>query len=143
MAYPSYYTPSYNMYSQMQNIPQMSPTAMTANPPQTNQGLIWVCGETGAKSYLVAPNNTVLLMDSEGNRFYLKSSDNAGMPTLKTYEYKEVIQNNIQPQSNVDYVTRDEYTALENKYNDLVNKIEELSKERKTTVKKKEGAESE
>lgn len=28
-----------------------------------NQGILWVQGEAGAKSYLVAPNTSVLLMD--------------------------------------------------------------------------------
>lgn len=139
MAYTSYY-PTYPMYNPMS--PTLAQNVVTNSPPQTNQGLIWVCGETGAKSYLVAPNNTVLLMDSEGNRFYLKSCDNAGMPTLKTYEYKEVTQQQSVPvQTQVDYVTREEYTTLESKYNDLVEKIEELSKERKTV--KKEVAKSE
>lgn len=57
---------------------------------QNSNGLLWVQGEAGAKSYLVAPNTTVLLMDSEAQRFYLKSCDAAGMPTMKTFEYSEV-----------------------------------------------------
>ena len=48
------------------------------NLPANNQGLLWVSGEVGAKSWVVPPNNTVLLMDSESNRFFIKSSDNAG-----------------------------------------------------------------
>ena len=61
--------------------------------PQNN-GLIWVQGETGAKSYMVAPNTTVLLMDSENQRFYLKSSDASGMPLpLRVFEYTEKAQN--------------------------------------------------
>lgn len=59
--------------------------------PQTNNGLIWVQGETGAKSYFVAPNTTVLLMDSENQRFYLKSADPSGMPLpLRVFEYTEM-----------------------------------------------------
>lgn len=73
------------------------------NLPANNQGLLWVSGEVGAKSWVVPPNNTVLLMDSETNRFYIKSSDNAGMPTIKTYEYTEVVKKVEQPESqNVD-----------------------------------------
>ena len=74
---------------QMQNPVMAQPT-----PPQVqtqpNSGLIWVQGEAGAKSYLVAPGNTVMLMDSEGERFYLKSADASGMPMpLRIFEYKE------------------------------------------------------
>ena len=57
---------------------------------QTNNGLVWVQGEAAAKSHPVAPNCTVMLMDSEGERFYLKSADASGMPLpLRVFEYKE------------------------------------------------------
>jgi hypothetical protein len=72
---------------QMQN-----PVISQAVPSQNNGGnsLIWVQGEAGAKSYLVAPNATVMLMDSEGDRFYLKSADASGMPLpLRIFDYKE------------------------------------------------------
>lgn len=100
------------------------------NPPQTNQGLLWVQGEAGAKSYLVAPNTTVLLMDSEGSRFYLKSTDNAGMPSLRVFEYSEVTQNAPQAQQiaqpNLDdkYVTREEYSRLQDKYTEILDKLD-------------------
>ena len=59
-------------------------------PRQDANGLTWVQGEAGAKSWFVAPGATVLLMDSEGQRFYLKSADMNGVPAMKTFEYHEV-----------------------------------------------------
>ena len=58
-------------------------------PPQQNNngGIIWVTGEAGAKSYLVAPNTTVQLWDSENQCIYLKSADASGMPSIKTLDY--------------------------------------------------------
>jgi hypothetical protein len=54
--------------------------------------IIWVQGESGAKSYLVPPNSPpTLLLDSEANRFYIKSADSAGMPTLKGFQFSELI----------------------------------------------------
>ena len=41
---------------------------------------IWVQGEEGAKAYMVAPGMSVMLLDSEKMVFYLKSSDQSGMP---------------------------------------------------------------
>lgn len=77
--------------TQMQN--GMVQPSMPSQPmpvQQPNNGLIWVQGESGAKSYLVAPNATVMLMDSEGERFYLKSADASGMPLpLRIFDYKE------------------------------------------------------
>ena len=66
---------------------------MYAPQPQNNQNsLIWVQGVEAAKSYMVAPNTTVLLMDSESQKFYLKSSDSSGMPMLRVFEYTETTQ---------------------------------------------------
>lgn len=76
-------------------------------PTSTNasNGLIWVQGETGAKSYLVAPNSTVLLMDSESQKFYIKSADASGMPIpLRVFEYKEVGGTPA-----AEYVTKEEF----------------------------------
>lgn len=68
-----------------------------AQPSQNNSGMIWVQGEAGAKSYLVAPGNTVLLMDSENCTFYLKTSDANGMPSMKTFDYSERPQPQAKP----------------------------------------------
>lgn len=138
-----YYPNSYTQQFQSQYQQPMIPTQMSGTPApqaQNNSGLIWVTGEVGAKSYLVAPNQSVLLMDSEGDRFYLKSTDGAGMPTLRTFEYKEVLQNAPQPANlqknnmNEQYVTRDEY-------NELLARIDDMQKPK--TAKKKEVNENE
>lgn len=123
-----------NQYSQ--SIPQ------NYTQPQINQGLLWVQGEAGAKSYLVAPNTTVLLMDSETQRFYLKSTDGSGMPNLRTFEYSEVILNNQQAAGeNMDdkYVTRTEYNHLKIQYEDIINKLNLLTKQNLEPVMEKGG----
>ncbi len=76
--------------SQMQNA--VVQPSMTSQPMQTQQSsqIIWVSGEAGAKSYLVAPGNTVMLLDAENSVFYLKSADASGMPLpLRIFDYKE------------------------------------------------------
>jgi hypothetical protein len=115
--------------------------------PQTpvNQGLLWVQGEGGAKSYLVAPNSTVLLMDSDAQRFYLKSADNAGMPSLRIFEYTEVTnaQHNA-PQASYGnekefdskYVTREEYEELKRQYEDIMDKLQSISNQDNTKTSK-------
>lgn len=140
----SAYAPQYQQNYQMQQ--PMVGTQMS-QPQQNNQGLIWVQGETGAKSYLVAPNSTVLLMDSEDEVFYIKMTDGAGMPTLRTFEYKErkaeSLHNSVsQPQTNEkslneQFVTKEEYKALVTQYEDLKQTVADLQKP-KTTPRKKE-----
>ena len=72
VGYQPYYSPQFT-----QNIPQS----------QNTGNLIWVQGEAGAKSYMVAPNTTVQLWDSEQQTIYLKSADASGMPSIKTLDY--------------------------------------------------------
>ena len=94
----------------------------TAQTNQTN-AIVWVQGESGAKAYPVAPNNSVLLMDSESSVFYIKSTDNSGMPLpLRIFEYSEKsVQSTEKPQASsvVEYVTREEFEA---KLNELKEK---------------------
>ena len=118
-----------NQYQQTVNVPQMVPQ------PQVNQGLLWVSGEVGAKSYLVAPNSTVLLMDSDAQRFYLKSADNAGMPSLRIFEYSEItnVPQNVPQALNTDlkeldskYVKREEYEGLKRQYEAIMERFDSM-----------------
>ena len=103
-----------------QQMPQM-PQPITQPQQQANQSLIWVQGEAGAKSYLVAPGANVLLMDSEAQRFYIKSVDASGVPTMRVYEYKELNA----PMAVATEAKAEEY-ALKNEVDDLKREIERL-----------------
>ena len=75
--------------NQMQNAVVSQPMPSQPMQQQSSQ-IIWVSGEAGAKSYLVAPGNTVMLLDAENSVFYLKSADASGMPLpLRIFDYKE------------------------------------------------------
>ena len=75
--------------NQMQNAVTSQPAPQQPMQQQSSQ-IIWVSGEAGAKSYLVAPGNTVMLLDAENSVFYLKSADASGMPLpLRIFDYKE------------------------------------------------------
>lgn len=112
----NYYQPYYPMQSNAFSTPQ------NVGATQQNVGIIWVQGEAGAKSYLVAAGKSVLLMDSESSTFYIKSTDQSGMPMpLRVFDYKERSQ--ATPQSPVSvnqYVTHEE---LEKWTDDLMKKI--------------------
>jgi hypothetical protein len=77
----------------MQQPMQMQQPQPMMSQPQSN-GIVWVQGENAAKSYPVAPNTTVMLLDSESSVFYLKTSDASGMPLpLRVFDYKERTEN--------------------------------------------------
>lgn len=125
--------PYYNPYQyQMQNL-QGAP--MSFANQQNNNGLIWVQGEAGAKSYMVAPNSTVMLMDSESQRFYLKSTDASGMPQpLRIFEYTEKPQNvpnKASGSESIDYssfATKAEFEAFKAEMEGLLKKVNENGK---------------
>ena len=102
MAYNNGFPMSYQqMYPQY--IPSsFQPQMMQQQPQMTQQvndtGILWVQGEAGAKSWAVAPGKSVMLMDSESNTFYIKSSDNSGMPMpLRIFDYTERTNQSTQP----------------------------------------------
>ena len=119
------------MTMQMQGFQQPIPAQpMPMQPPrQDPNGLIWVQGEAGAKSWFVTPGATVLLMDSEGMRFYLKSADLNGVPAMRTFEYNEVgAQKPQEVQQAAHFVTVEEFTEFKN---EVMNKLSEPKKVRK------------
>ena len=90
----------------------------TTTPSMATQGqpgaINWVQGEAGARSVPVAAGQKVLLMDSENNVFYVKSSDPSGMPLpLRTFEYKEIAESveEVAPAQN-EYVTHEELKQI-------------------------------
>lgn len=128
MYYPQY---GYNQPQQnqpVQPIQQNVPQNVPANQPM-NSNLIWVQGEAGAKSYLVAPNTTVQLWDSEKNVIYIKSADASGMPSIKTLDYtiREMPQNNVVLTSDgvsSTFATKDEVNILAERIAALQSKID-------------------
>jgi len=116
MAYPNYYYPQ-QYYQPVQQTQNGSP--------------IWVQGEAGAKSYLVAPNSTVTLWDSESQTIYLKSADASGMPTMKVLDYTfreaQKPQNSVS-QSRPQYATYEDIKALNGRINDLRDEFFRRSK---------------
>lgn len=117
--FPINYQPTY-MPQQQAYIPQMPQTPQTQ--AQSN-GIIWVQGEAGAKSFMVAPNTTVQLWDSEDQVIYLKSADASGMPNMKILDYTIRQAGNQQAAPALmqsDYVTRDELSAFEEKIKKMI-----------------------
>ena len=114
--FPASYQPA---YPALQAPVMQTPQA----PQQTQQGIIWVQGEQAAKSYLVAPNTTVQLWDSEEKVIYLKSADASGMPSMKILDY--TIRGDANAQAVVpvaEYATKDDLKALEEKIREEIGR---------------------
>lgn len=101
-------------YQPMQPAPQMQPTPQPQAQGQ-GQSIIWVQNEQEAYNYLVAPNSAVALWDSNSPVIYLKQADASGKPTMKIYDLVERTAQLPQaaPQPAAEYVTRQEFAALQ------------------------------
>ena len=122
--FPVGYQPTQFYYPQQQQTQQPQP-----QPAQQSNGIIWVQGEAGAKSYLVAPNTTVQLWDSESDVIYLKSADASGMPSMKVIDYK--VRNSASEQSHsvsqqVSYATKDDVNMLQSEIDKLRSEMKEV-----------------
>lgn len=102
--------------------PQMYQNQYSPQTQQQNSGLIWVQGIEAAKSYPVSAGQSVLLMDSESNAFFIKTADASGMPLpLRAFDYTERTANNTPKKEREthteqtvdlsDYLTRQEFEA--------------------------------
>ena len=113
--YPMYYTPN-PAYQHAMAAPQ---------PQQPTMVCAWVQGEAAAKAYPIGPGQNGILMDSEGDLFYIKTVDLSGMPApLRTFKYEEIVQtqqsNDAPPQQMTeDLVKRSEYEELKRELEEL------------------------
>jgi len=101
------------------------------NYPYLTQDRIWVRGEAGASTYLVAPNSSVTLWDADAPVIYLKSIDANGIPNMKILDYteREIVS---------DYVTKSEYEKLLKRISELEKgATNESSDDDATTTKSK------
>lgn len=130
MAFNNYFPATYQPYQ----YPQYQ-QAQAQQP--VNNGIIWVQGEAGAKSYLVAPNTTVQLWDSESQTIFLKSADSSGMPSMKILDYTirgdSLPSTPVSSSGNIDtpYATKAALEALQGEIDGLRAEMEKLATTRR------------
>ena len=92
--------------NQFYNPQMMNPTPR--QPQEQTQSLIRVNGIDGAKAYQMPANSTVALFDSNEDIMYVKSTDGAGFPSIRTFEFTEKV--NVERKSpDVEYISREEF----------------------------------
>lgn len=146
----NYSYPPYNNFNNYlnQNQQNSNPYNNFQQPNQsqfTNQSqnnIIWVKGKENARSMQLKPNSTVILLDSESGKFYIKTTDDIGLGKLRVFSYTEqpdqenqYVQNNTQNIDLSNYVTKEE---LNNKIKEILNKEENeqsISTIKSTTTK--------
>lgn len=77
-------------------------------PQEQPQALIRVNGIDGAKTYQMSANSTVALFDSNEDIMYIKTTDGAGFPSIRTFNFVEITQSEKSSVSQ-DYISRQEF----------------------------------
>lgn len=136
--FPASYQPVYPNPTQFIPQPPIPNAATQSNQVNNNGSINWVMGEAAARSYAVAPGQSVLLLDSDSSVFYIKSADASGMPLpLRIFDYKERTQQphtepQVQQSAQIpEYITRDEFEK----------RIAEIVEAKKPVSNRKERAE--
>lgn len=147
--YPMSYNPS---VSYTPPVVQTSQAMQPVNPNQQYSDMIFVPGKEAAKVYPVARGSSVTLFDSEGDKFYVKTVDNSGMPQkLRTFSYVEIMDEEPHGMSSLaspeidtsQFVTRQEMNTLVKTVDTLADKVQNIQmptmieeKPKATTTKK-------
>lgn len=122
--YQQSYAQNQQSYAQSYNPPQMQ----MAQPTQSST-INWVQGDVGARAYPVQPGMSVLLMDSEGQNFYIKSADSMGMPNLKKYAYSEVVEEPMRLESHEAKQIDTAFTATREEVKQMQEEIKHLKEQ--------------
>lgn len=165
MAYNPYYAPYYrpmNYYNTSipqenpnlqggQQMPMQQPMVQQPQPMQMpipnmtpNNDMIWVLSEGEAQSYPVAPNNSVILWDKNSDVVYIKSVNAQNVPSFRVLDYKERTLDNAPktPDKRVcecggKFVSKEDFNALESKFEALRSELNELKAKPKAKTTKK------
>lgn len=104
-------------------VPQYVPQAYI--PPQQPQNSItWVKGEQEANNYLIAPNSTVPLWDSDTETIYFKQSDAAGRVSMKILKYT-IEEPKTETNEPSNYVTKEDFESFADRLQKQLDKLME------------------
>ena len=72
--------------------------------PAQAQSIQYVKDRQSVDAFQMAANSSVILMDQNLPRFYIKQTDASGVATVKSYDFKET-----EAEKPVEYVTKSEF----------------------------------
>lgn len=118
-----------NVYGNRQNTQLPNNQYSLNNRPQMRE-YTFVNGMEGAKAFMLPPNQSMLLMDSDHMMCYMKQSDEYGKSTMRFFILQEVDEAGarqfLQPaqESQGSYVSKEEFDALNKKIDELIRRLD-------------------
>lgn len=129
------FQPAYQPQMQQQQSAQTFSAQQMGNV--SSNGFVYVNGKEGAKAYILQPNSTMFLMDSDNPFFYVKSTNNLGQASIRKFKFEEVAfdTDSINSSSQTEFVKTDEFKTFEDKITSKIHSLEALiKKDEKTEV---------
>lgn len=121
-----------NNYLNRNYIPSQTSTQQQQQVYQNN--IIWVKGKENARSMQIPPNSTVILLDSEVGKFYIKTTDDIGLGRLRVFSYVEEPDNDSTNSSSVPNVDLSNYVT-KSELEEIVKEIKNNNEPTISTVK--------
>ena len=89
---------------------------------QSKRGVITVAGLNEARSFNLNPGESIVLIDSNEDVFYIKECDEIGKSTTKSYRYEQ-----IELEESSGAVSKKEFDKLSGDVQELKNMIKEIT----------------
>ena len=122
-----------NNYLNRNYIPSQTSTQQQQQVYQNN--IIWVKGKENARSMQIPPNSTVILLDSEVGKFYIKTTDDIGLGRLRVFSYVEEPDNDsVNTSSSVPNIDLSNYVT-KTELEEIVKEIKNNNEPAISTVK--------
>lgn len=97
-------------------------TSFSGNPTPV---VAYVNGIEGAKGYVLFPNQTAILFDSDDKeKFYVKTADANGVPTLE--KYKKIKEGEQPITAPTEYVSKKEFDEMSQKFEKSIGDLQKL-----------------
>ena len=120
---------NYNQFGQYPYNYTQQPAYQQYQQPQQTQyiPLTFVSGIEGAKAFIVGPNQTVYLRDSDSDMIFIKNADSQGRYTLKTYNL--IPTDEVKKTNQIEFASLESLNALKKDFEERLKKLsEELEK---------------
>lgn len=124
----------------------LQPQQQTQPQQSYQNNIIWVKGKENARSMQLPPNSTIILLDSEVGKFYIKTTDDIGLGKLRVFNYIEQPDNQqkssqmetIIPEIDLsNYVTKQEMEQMLKEIRDNEQSISRAKPKKQYTNSKK------
>ncbi|MBO7731533.1 MAG: hypothetical protein J6S67_03250 [Methanobrevibacter sp.] len=89
---------------------------------QPKRGVITVAGLNEARSFNLNPGESIVLIDSNDDFFYIKECDDIGKSTTRSFKYEE-----IEIEEKTGSVSKKEFDKLSNDVKELKTMIKEIA----------------